>query len=262
MKDLFEDLIADEPAMRLHVSPVMDAGRAELRARRVRRISGYGLPALALGAAAVLIPTSLSPGKHAAAPSAGASTPGHTATQLTSYSQALEAFKSDDEKVLGATERDMAKALKEQAPSGYTFKWTGSRTGDGTLDGIANDGTASGAFYLSVKPEAAYTDQFPCTSWTSIYGGTCTMSTLGGAEVETIAYPAKDATDFRAEEIVIQRPEGGYVVISASNAIFDEQLTAKDGTKYTRVTNTGSDLLFTHDQLITIAKAVEDTLHR
>lgn len=271
IRPALSSLVDDEPELNLSLDTVLAAGKTEHRHRRVRRISAIGLPALALGAAAVILPLSSSGGTAPASPlpsvaaggSHGQAKPALTGggPQLVSYASVLASLESGTKPVLGPLEEKLSTAVREQSPSNYAFTFNGPDTGNGTLQGTVNNGKGSAGVYFSVNPSAPYRDQYPCTNRTTTYGGECTTFTIDNGEAEQVIYPASQDNGFQAIEITFKFDDGSYIVASASNAVLGEKVVGTDGSEAQITRLTDSDLLYSRDQLTVIAKAMYDASH-
>ncbi len=253
-------LVDDEPELGLSLDTVLAAGKVERRHRRTRLVATFGLPVVALGAAAGVF---ISGSDGSSTPTIAAPSPTTTSApvsvrpQLVSYAGALASLESGTKPVLGPREERIFTAVRSQSPVRYQYNFNGPQTGDGTLEGTVSNGTGSGAFYVSINPSKEYLESSPCQTVSMGGSGACRAFTFGdGAQLlsgEEVSYPAKDGSNFRTIEVTYKLEDGSHIVASASNVAF-----GADGS----TAGASDELLYTRDQLTVIAKAIYDELHQ
>lgn len=267
-KQLFDQLLSDEPLMQLSIETALADGSRQRTRNRVVRGGAVGT-GLALVAVGILVLPSSS---HTATPVA--SKPPHTKPDISATS--LAAYQSAVASGAHATapNQTLADLVTANSPAGFTFNYDGPRTEDNSLDGTVNDGTVPGQFYLVVDHDATPPGFWPCDSDDAANGITCAVTTdAQGNSVKSESWLQNPSTinsqhriinakgKLTSVDVSVSLPDGRTVLASASNFVFPDIPTPVPGAKPGPVSiiNLGAQRpapAYTVDQLTTLVEAV------
>lgn len=202
LRESFDELTFDEPAMALTLPAVVSQGQ---RLRRRRRLvsGGLGAAAAVTLTAAVALPLALDGSQD----------------RLVSPSTQVAPAAGGDETPLSPAQQRIADAIRDASPGGWTFD-LGADRWDGATDveGTADDGNGAGALSVGLSVVAGAQQVHPCDDPEFSAGVGCHERTLADGSVLSV----RDVVDdhgIKYTEVALTHPDGTGVIASSGNGL-------------------------------------------
>lgn len=216
VRQVFDRLLADEPAMASGADTAARLGRRLRRRRQARYLAGGGLGVGALLAVALV------------AWGGGDTSPATTETAAPDWqfvsSEGVPAAPGEPAADQSDLARRMIDAIRASSPEGWTFdlrEQTMPGVGDGWLDGTVDDGTGPGRLLVHVAREPGMVTLHPCEDPDFVQGGTCQETVLPDGSVLSV----RGLVDFdgvRYVDVSLAHPDGSGIGAESGNFVIPQ----------------------------------------
>jgi hypothetical protein len=183
LRDAFDHLLDDEPALRVDADAAIARGRRDARHRlMVRATAAAACVATATAVLATAVHHDARPGvrTNGTAASSLARTPFRLTAQHGQVAVTQAGLAPS-----GPTDDAIIAAIKANSPAPWTFTFGGGGTDASTVDGTADDGAGPGRVYVYAEGPGTMTRE-PCSDPDFSSGVSCTETHLGGDAILSV----------------------------------------------------------------------------
>lgn len=256
----FEQLVGDEPPLRVDAQAAINASRRASRRRVVYRSSA----AAAVAVIATAGFTTLAHEHNSGAPrDAAKKVPAETpALRLTASHGRVPV--ADGGQPQSALDAQMIAIIKATSPSGLSFKFGGGGTDQSSVDGTADDGVGPGRVYVWVSPTPGTMTREPCGDPEFVAGASCTETHLAGDAILSVR-GLVDYQGIQTYEIALTHADGSGVGAEVGNFTLPPMpkllYSTPQKRNFTRPTVTRPSPTYNAAQIATVVQAVDTAVH-
>ncbi len=251
LRERLDELVVDEPPLRIHFGEILADGRRRRRIQHARR-GILGAVSVSTLAAAVALPLAVANNHGSARQTLSIRPFAMSGAQLPAV--------ADHESGLTAAQQRVADAIRAASPSGWTFDMSSDRWDGLGVEATADDGTGAGRLMIGVSTG----DQLvhPCQDSEFRAGASCTERTLDDGSVLTLR-GLIDYHGIKYVDVVLTHPDGSGVMAESGNFAIDwpppRVVTPEQKKHLERITR--NDPPYSADQLAKVVVQVDAATH-